>query len=184
MKSISRRKLGYLGLLIVLLLGVITLTTLYLPLAHEDIIESYADMYQIDPYFILAIIRTESGFDEKAISPKNAKGLMQLTDQTATWAAQELGIEEGFDVFDPQTNIALGSWYLSYLNKKYQGENDKILAGYNAGVGNVAKWLEDERYSSDGENLDLIPFKETEQFIKRVNRYKWLYTLVAPLAFD
>jgi soluble lytic murein transglycosylase len=116
----------------------------------------------------MAVIKQESNFVPEAHSGV-AGGLMQLTQETAQWNANELGITD-FDYMDPETNIELGCHYLKYLIKHY-GNVDTALAAYNGGMGNVDAWLADKTYSSDGKTLDNIPFAETRNYVVKVNEY-------------
>ena len=92
-----------------------------------------------------------------------------------------MGLEnyEKEDLFDPKLNIEIGTWYLEKLEREFDGDWDNILAAYNGGSGNVNKWLKDEEYSKDGKTLDKIPFKETENYVKKVkadyDSYKKIY---------
>lgn len=128
-----------------------------------------------------SVIKAESSFNSDARSHKNAKGLMQITEETAYDIATQMGIE-GYDVsmlHEPEVNIAMGCWYLNDLSKEFNGNMDLVLAAYNAGRGNVQKWLKDNRYSSDGETLSYIPFAETDKYVKKVkvnfDVYRFLY---------
>ncbi len=145
------------------------------PLEHKEIITKYSAEYDIDKYLVCAVIFAESGFDELAVSPKGATGLMQILPDTGAWAAQKIGMQS-FDeqmLSDPDVNIRIGCWYLDYLNQKYEGDADKVLAAYNAGPSRVDEWTD-----SDGV-LREIPFVETENYVSRVQRnyniYKGLY---------
>jgi soluble lytic murein transglycosylase-like protein len=111
-------------------------------------INSAAKATSLDPALIYSVIKVESGGDPKAVSRAGAKGLMQLTDSTAT----ELGVKE---VFDPEQNIKAGSRYLGGLIKRF-GTLELGLAAYNAGPGTVS------RYGG------VPPFKETQQYIQKV----------------
>ena len=148
------------------------------PLEYEDIIVAKAEKYNLDPYLVCAMIKTESGFDETAVSPVGAQGLMQIMPETADWIAEKLEMTS-YDIFDPETNIEFGCWYLSFLQEKFSSQNT-IIAAYNAGHGKVAEWLEGE-HSADGENLDDIPYEETEKYVGKVARayekYKELYKI-------
>ena len=120
---------------------------------------------------IYAVIKTESGFDSSSVSSKGAVGLMQMTPSTFDWLTNEK-LDEGLDkgmLFDPETNIRYGVYYLSTLYRKYKNWNTAVAA-YNAGPGNVDEWLGIEEYSSNGITLKKIPFKETRNHIKKVNR--------------
>lgn len=155
--------------------------SIFYPLKYFDIVSKYADKYNIDPLLILSLIKAESGFNPNVISPKGAKGLMQLQDKTAKWCADALSIKdfEPEKLFDPDTNIMLGTWYFGkYLLDYYSGNTTLALAAYNAGVGNVDKWLGNKKIS-DGVNLNKIPFEETHTYVNKIyryhNRYKHLY---------
>lgn len=138
---------------------------------------NYADYYGISRALVFAIIKTESSFNENAVSKKGAKGLMQITDSTAKFIAQKLGAEN-YDIFDVETNINFGCFYFKYLMNKFENTNLAIVA-YNAGEGNVSLWLENKELSSDGKSLDNIPFKETREYLEKTNKhfnnYKKLY---------
>ncbi len=152
------------------------------PLEYRDLVLRYAQENELDPLLVFSVIKAESNFNPNATSHKNARGLMQIIDNTGIWAAEKIGIE-GFRVeslYDPEVNIKIGCWYLKNLRNEiyqYNGEmnNDLILAAYNGGIGNVQKWLQNRQYSSSGKALDKIPFKETENYVKRVNNYWKIY---------
>lgn len=150
------------------------------PYKYSTYIEKYSEEFNVDPYLVLAVIKAESNFNEKAESKKRAKGLMQIMDSTGEWAAKELGINYFLPsmLFDEELNIKMGCWYLANLEDEF-GSIDLIIAAYNGGSGNVNKWLNDEDFSSDGESLDYIPFNETKKYVDRVkvyyNIYKYLY---------
>ncbi len=152
----------------------------YYKLENAEIIEMYSDEYNIDPYLVCAIIHTESKFNSKALSPKGASGYMQLMKQTADWGASDINIENySYDrIFEPEINIQIGTWYLSKLFSQFK-DDDVVIASYNGGSGNVTKWLQDSRYSKDNVSLHTIPFKETNDYVDRVNFaykvYKSLY---------
>lgn len=143
------------------------------PLKYENIVEECSAKYGLSEYLVYGTIYAESGFHETAHS-KVAHGLMQITDETAQWIAKQMGIDETLDLEDARTNIEMGCWYLSYLMGMYE-EADTALAAYNAGLGNVTKWLNDEEYSQDGKKLKKIPYSETEQYVKRVRLYTYIY---------
>lgn len=151
------------------------------PLHYSAIIKQYSQEYDLDHLFVASIIRAESKFDTDAISPKGAKGLMQIANITGNWAAQELSISHYDEkmLFNPNVNIKIGCWYLNKLKKEFNNNTNNVLASYNAGSGNVRKWLNNSKYSHDGAELIQIPFGETREYIKRVDRnykiYKYLY---------
>ncbi|OPJ55514.1 lytic transglycosylase domain-containing protein [Alkalithermobacter paradoxus] len=147
------------------------------PLHYEKYVYKYSAEYEIDPYLVFAIIRTESKFFPYAKSRKDAKGLMQIAPITENWAKEELN-KTNIDIYDPKTNIKIGCWYLSKLMRQFD-DIDLVIAAYNGGSGNVDKWLSDNRYSYNGINLTNIPFKETRQYVTKVKQamktYEKLY---------
>ncbi len=149
------------------------------PLKYVDIINANAAEYGLEPEFICAVIHAESRFNEKAVSHKGAYGLMQLTSPTAAWLAKEMGIDdfEQEQIFQPEINIKLGTYYLKKLLKNYKGDIINALAAYNAGSGNVSNWLKDPNYSKDGTSLSKIPFPQTKSYIDKVKFNLKLYGL-------
>lgn len=147
---------------------------------YINIIEKECDIYNVDKYEILAIIKAESNFDPDAVSARNAIGLMQLTLDTANWCAEKLNISKvtESDLHNPELNIKLGIYYYDYLFERY-GDLDTTLAAYNAGMGKVDVWLDDEIYSSDGKKISKTPYEETNKYIIKINNnlkiYKTLY---------
>ena len=154
--------------------------TMY-PIKHSEYIEEYAYEYNLDPWLVVSVIWVESKFDEKATSSKDARGLMQITPETGKWISKNMKLDS-FDseqLYDPETNIKLGCWYLDSLKTQFNNELSVAIAAYNGGSGNVTKWLNDERYSDDKLKLKKIPFEETENYVERVfntrERYKEIY---------
>jgi soluble lytic murein transglycosylase len=185
----KNRKFKFIKLLIAVLLIYIAILNLpsflrlIYPLEYKEAIIKYGQQHKIDPPLIAALIKTESNFKPDAESNKGAKGLMQITPSTGEWIANTMGLES-FDenmLFDPETNIKLGSWYIEHLSDYYNGSFELVFAAYNGGRGNVDKWLKDRSLSSDGVSLDVIPFSETENFVKKLRKnydiyrqiYKW-----------
>ena len=144
------------------------------PLKYTEHVEKNALQYGIPSEIIYAVIKTESNFRHDAVSSRGAVGLMQIMPETFEWL---FGItKEDFDstmLYDPGINIKYGTFLLSILYKEFK-EWDTVYAAYNAGIGNVKKWLENELYSQDG-ILTNIPFNETSQYIVKVNKAKEMY---------
>lgn len=167
---------------IVLILGVfislISVTALY-PLMYKDHVNKYSKTYEIDPFLVMAVIRSESSFDENATSKKDARGLMQISDKTGNWAAESLLLENynKESLYDPETNIRIGTWYLNKLINQFQ-DIEVALAAYNAGSGNVQSWLGDKEFSQDGKTLKAIPFNETRDYISKVQKSYDIYTKI------
>ena len=147
------------------------------PLKFENYISKYSTMYGIDKYLVMGIISSESKFDENAVSHKAAKGLMQLKDETAKWCIENFNIKETSD--PSEMNISIGCAYINYLIDKYKGNTLTALAAYNAGEGNVTRWLK-EQGSPPDKALGDIPFGETEKYVTKVLQrekvYRFLYS--------
>ena len=140
---------------------------------YSQYVEKYAKEYNIDKYLIYAIIKNESNFNSKAISNQDAKGLMQIMHNTGEEIANKLNIEN--ELYNEETNIQLGAYYLSQLIQKY---NNYLLAiaAYNAGMGNVDAWINKGIINADGSNIENIPIKETNNYVRKVFRDYNLYT--------
>ncbi len=162
--------------------------TIY-PMHYNELIEKYSAIYSVDPYLAAAIIRNESKFNPNALSRKDAKGLMQIAPVTGQWASERLEIKNYSEeqLYEPELNIQIGTWYLNVLHKEFNGSLELMVAAYNAGNGNVSKWLENPEYSPDGRQLSHIPFPETRLYSKKVLRdyeiYSRLYQSRGGLAF-
>ena len=146
------------------------------PLRYRDLLEKYASQYNLDPALVASVILCESSFNPKAVSYLGAKGLMQLMPETARWVAGKFNT--GYsdeELFDPETNIKYGCWFLSYLTGKFGGDTRAVTAGYHAGGGQVEAWLSDDRYAKDGE-LAHIPFNDTRAYVDRVTKAYVVYT--------
>ncbi len=139
------------------------------PEKYAEQVQSAAERFSLDKAEVYAVIKAESGFDPNAESRAGAKGLMQLMPSTARFCADVIGEKfDDNDIFDPEVNIRLGCYYLSYLKQRFDG--DYVYAAYNAGEGKVRLWL--------NENIDGFPIKETADYVKRVKLYKSLYSFL------
>lgn len=149
------------------------------PLYYGDLITLYAAEQSLDPALVSAVILCESSFDPRAESRLGARGLMQLMPDTAEWVAhkyKEDGAGYSFDkLYDPETNIRYGTWYLGYLSRRFDGDATKIVCAYHAGQGNVDSWLKNPQYSADGVTLDVIPTQDTATYASRVLRARDVY---------
>lgn len=150
-----------------------------LPLEYQDLVEKYAAVYALDKSLVNGVIFSESHFEPDAVSSAGAKGLMQVTEETGRWAAEQMGLPaDTVELTDPDTNIRIGCWYLNWLLDKFDGVTETALAGYNAGHGNVAKWLVNEEMSADGITLEEIPYEETKSYVKKVQLAQLAYRYV------
>lgn len=183
-------KKGFVSIFFVLLVLVVALILtapiiykhamrIYYPRQYSEIISETAEKFDLDEDLLYAVIHAESKFNSGAVSSAGASGLMQITDETFDWINGKFPPHSNTpDSFNPSDNIHAGAALLRLLIDTY-GDTDTALAAYNAGMGNASKWLADENYSSDGITLKHIPFPETANYVKRVNKnyskYKKLY---------
>lgn len=149
------------------------------PIYYTDLIQRYAEEYNLQPAFVCAIIMNESSFRKDAMSSAGARGLMQLMPDTAEWIAGKLDVEGyHFDrMFDPESNIRFGCWYLNYLSRLFRGDPILIACAYHAGQSNVTSWLSNSAYSQDGLTipLDKIPMADSKTYAGRVTRDYGIY---------
>jgi len=175
----SRRTIFWLAILGALVVAVLVTApwvdravkeTVTLPLRHDDIIRQQAREKRLDPALIAAVIYSESHFRDNQRSSAGAIGLMQVTPGTAQDIARKSGATSFriADLDDPQVNIAYGSYQLRYLLERY-GDNEVLaVAAYNAGEGNVDKWLVDASVNDRKFKAREIPFAETRRYVERV----------------
>lgn len=188
MRSLSKfikRLAAWLLFIVCMALCLFCVVCIAFPMEHYDLIKKYSAEYNLDTATVCAFINAESHFDNEAESHKGAKGLMQIMDQTALWAAEEIPIEDFQmeDITDPETNIQIGCWYLNRLTRQFNGDETLMMAAYNAGSGNVTGWLYNDEYSSDGKTLDKIPYEETERYVNKINFYKKVYSFLIKVNF-
>lgn len=139
----------------------------------------------VEPALALGVMRQESQFDAAARSPADARGLMQVLDGTARHVGRKSGIayRGGAQLFVPADNIAFGQAYLASLLQRYEGSLPLAIAAYNAGPGNVDKWLPvigDPRRSPNAwiNWVERIPFYETRNYVQRVWENYMIYKML------
>lgn len=150
------------------------------PLKYSEYVEKYAKEYNIDKYMVYAIIKAESNFNENAKSSSDAIGLMQIMEITAIETARKMDLEvTEEDLFKPDLNINIGLKYFTYLLNHYNNNYPLVIIAYNAGMGNVDAWLKDGTIKEDGTDIENVPFKETNNYVRKILRdyeiYKELY---------
>lgn len=173
-----------LGIFYFLLFHVFDLKTVimkqFYPQKYAEYVNQYAEEYGVDPLLIFAMIKIESNFNTDAKSSSEARGLMQLMENTATEAAQKIEKQEENTIsqnnkqklYEPEINIQLGTYYFSSLLSQYQNIG-MALAAYNAGMGRVNEWIEKGTILPDGSNLEAIPYQETNMYVRKVlNAYR------------
>lgn len=138
---------------------------LIFPTKYAKFVEKYSKIYGVDENLVYAVILCESGFNPDSKSKKGAIGLMQLMPSTASWCAQKL--DETYTdekLYEPEFNIKIGVYYIAYLQTVFSSSEHVIMA-YNAGEGNVKKWLQ-----GNG-----TVFSETSAYLRKVSFSKQIY---------
>lgn len=169
-RSRARRRRGILLLMVlVAILAILpfalrvpdaVMRTMY-PLRYEETIREASEENDLKPAFVAGVIYTESRFRPDVESHKEAYGLMQLLPQSAHFIQRKSGIKGDFR--DPKINIRLGTWFLGYLNDRYDGDERLMLAAYNSGEGSVDAWTSDRGFDIEKD----IPYKETREYVER-----------------
>lgn len=147
------------------------------PLKFSEYVEKYSEEYGVDKFLIYSVIKTESGFDTKAVSNVGARGLMQIMEETFDWIKYRLGDEETVydDIFEAEANIRYGAYLIDYL-VDYFGDVDAAAAAYHSGIGTVSEWLSDSSCSHDGKTLYNIPSSTAAHYVNKINKALAVYT--------
>lgn len=146
------------------------------PKKYSDFVSKYAREYSVPEEIVYATIKIESNFDPDVVSHAGAIGLMQMIPSTCEWLSGKLGDE--FDpnmLYDPETNIKYGTYYLQYLYSRF-GSWEKASIAYNWGEGNFSKFLEEHGYRHG--DYSSIPVKETRSYIEKVTKAKIKYQTI------
>ncbi|BAY64255.1 lytic transglycosylase [Calothrix brevissima NIES-22] len=146
------------------------------PFPYLQEIEKWSKERQLNPLLVTALIRQESRFEAKAKSIANAMGLMQVLPSTAQWIAPQIKVDsKTIQLEDPNDNIMLGTWYLDHTHQQYNNNSLLAIASYNAGPGNVSKWLQTLPTQDPDEFVENIPFDETKNYVRQVLGNYWNY---------
>ncbi|MFS0723169.1 lytic transglycosylase domain-containing protein [Paenibacillus sp. 1P07SE] len=152
------------------------------PIHYREDIRASASNYKVDPYLLAAIIRSETNYQTGRESSKGALGIMQIMPDTADWIIDQANftsvtmddIHHRADV-----SIEMGSWYIHSLSKQFDQNTIAAVAAYNAGPGNVKRWMSEQVWDGTLDQLSDVPFGETRHYVKRVfyyyEKYKSLY---------
>ena len=142
------------------------------PMEYTDLIREHAAEFGLDPAHVASVILAESSYNPQAVSSVNAQGLMQIMPDTGQWLAGKFKEDyiEG-SLFDPETNIRYGCWYLGFLMDRYHGDIACTSVAYHSGQGNVDKWLKDPAYSLDGRTFHTIPGERATVYVNRILEY-------------
>jgi len=154
------------------LVAIITVVAVFAALNYRDrwdnIIARESAANNLDFEIVKRLVWVESKNDPSAVSPRGAKGLMQLMPDTAFWMADKMGENITLDdLFDPETNVRLGVAYLAYLLDRFDGDIRLALIAYNAGEGTLRRWLNTPEFLTDG-TLTVIPYRETRNYIRKI----------------
>ena len=146
---------------------------------YSNYVEKYSKENNLDENLVYAIIKAESNFKEGAVSSSGAVGLMQLMETTADDVARKMNMDFKIDLlYQAEDNIKIGTKYYKTLYDKYKN-NAVALMAYNAGSGNVDRWIQEGTIKSDGTDAENIPYKETNNYVRKILRdyeiYKELY---------
>ena len=140
-------------------------------LRYYPVIKQYSQQCNVDPLFITSIIKVESNFNPDARSKKGAIGLMQIMPPTAKEiAGKYFGVTDFNEqqLYDADFNIKIGVYYVKILSDMFNNNTNLVLASYNAGLGNVQKWQQENpiiEYDSEE-----MPFKETKHYVSKISK--------------
>jgi soluble lytic murein transglycosylase len=137
-------------------------------------IKTWSQERQLNPLLVTALIRQESHFEPKVRSVAGAIGLMQVMPGTSKWVAEKINMQQ-YNTENPDDNIQLGTWFLDYTHRQYNNNSMLAVASYNAGPGNVSKWLSTLGKSDPDEFVEAIPFGETQGYVRQVFGNYWNY---------
>ena len=198
-RSRKRRKrrggvlFGAVMLIVLLALGVYYVSAhqkqleyLRYPLRFEEEIVANAERFDLEAWHVAAVVKCESSFRTDAVSSVGAIGLMQIMPDTGEWLSGKFSEKSIFTesmLYDADTNLKYGCWYLSWLMERYGYDRTVATAAYHAGHGTVDRWLDTPEYSRDGHTLSYIPYDSTRAYVERVEKacekYRELYDFTA-----
>lgn len=145
-------------------------------LKYYPLIEQYCNEYKVDPLLITAVMKAESNFNPNAKSKKGAIGLMQLMPTTAKEISEKYLNLKKFNeknLYNPQYNVMIGCFYIKILSDMFNNNINLVLASYNAGLGNVQKWHQ-ENPIIEYDSYEM-PFKETKNYVSKIDK---IYTIL------
>ena len=175
-KKMRSRRLFLLGMALILLFVLVPslwgrAERLLYPRKYEALVDQWAETYSLDPLLVDAFIRTESGFDPQATSSVDARGLMQMTEETFLWMRSKIAPEEPLtfaDLYSPDTAIRFGCYYLHLCMVRYKGDVSTAAAAYHSGWGTVDQLLQIEEHSADGETLQGFPYNQMHHYVNKI----------------
>jgi soluble lytic murein transglycosylase len=144
------------------------------PFPYQDLVVKWSTERNLNPLLVTALMRQESRFEREIVSVAGAVGLMQVMPATGQWVAPQAGIAT-YDLNNPDDNIALGTWFLDYTHREYDGNSMFAIASYNAGPGNVSQWIRRFGTADLDAFVEAIPFGETRGYVESVFENYWNY---------
>jgi soluble lytic murein transglycosylase len=144
------------------------------PFPYQEKILDYAQKEQVNPLLVISVMRKESTFDPEIDSAVGAMGLMQIVPPTAKWIAEQIKLED-YSLTNAEDNIKIGTWYLAHNHYRYDNSSLLAVASYNAGTGNVNKWLNQYNINEPDGFVEQIPFAETKDYVEGVFGNYWNY---------
>ncbi len=165
---------AFIMVIIIIIVGYSMVIRYLHPKDFSHYVEKYSSEYGVQKELVFAVIKCESSFDPNAKSNKDAVGLMQLTEETFNDVKKKLNddsISFSKDATDEEINIKYGTYYLKFLNNYFEGDEIATIAAYNAGLGNVSKWIGEDKVLA----IDEIKFSETKEYVKKVLKAKNIY---------
>ena len=137
---------------------------------YQREIVTYSQKNRVDPFLVAAVIKNESRFKPGAVSGVGAIGLMQIMPDTGGWIAKQMGLKnyELQSLYNPETTIRLGCWYLSELHHEFKGNLILLMIAYNAGRGNTHAWMEANGWDYDFGDIARIPYADTRHYVAKV----------------
>jgi soluble lytic murein transglycosylase len=144
------------------------------PFPYKKLIFDWSAKRQLNPFLVTALIRQESRFEKEIKSPAGATGLMQVMPSTAEWIAPQINLKD-YSLTDPTDNVNMGTWYFDHTHQTYNNNSALAVASYNAGPGNVSKWLAEFDNADPDAFVEKIPFRETKGYVESVFGNYWNY---------
>ena len=150
------------------------------PRAYQSLVEKYQDLGANPDGYLYSIMRKESGFDPHDLSYADAQGLLQMIPPTTMRVAKTLGIPyDAGKLYEPEYNVRTGSWYIGHLLHKFKLQIPLGAGSFNSGPKPVMKWLDTNGDRDIDELVELVPYTQTREYMKKVTenyaRYRYLY---------
>ncbi|TVP61822.1 MAG: tail length tape measure protein [Nodularia sp. (in: Bacteria)] len=146
------------------------------PFLYRQEIKKWSAERQLNSLLVTGLMRQESMFEPKIKSVVGATGLMQIMPATGEWIAPQINLDsKTINLEDPNENINLGTWYLDFTHRQFNNNSMLAIASYNAGPGNVARWLRTIGKNDPDDFVEDIPFNETKNYVRQVFGNYWNY---------